>query len=193
MARVHEAIHGREPPSIPDDLREVEHRYVRGAAVFVARYRGRPVGVLTMFEPRSRSRTTDAMAVKLPDGVGLEQVLDIGQLAVVREHRGGARFAMLSLLAAVQRYTQQVGRIYWVGATSPGLVGVFRSMNPTLALLEEDSRREYDEASSRYWQIYRGGEQRPLEAFIMEANCASPTAIVTGHALKRLRARMGGR
>ena len=192
MRRLHQAIHGCEPPTIPAELQGIAESYARGAAVFVARHRGRPVGILTLFQPTSRCRTTDAMGVRLPDGVALSEVLDIGQLAVTREHRGGARFAILSLLAAVQRHTQLVGRTYWIGATSPGLVSMFRSMNPSLVTLEADPERSFDAKLARYWDIYRGGKRKPLVPFIMENDAASPTSIVLGHLFRRIAARLRG-
>ena len=185
-----QAVMGDRRANIPRSVRHIERRYARMAVTFVARHRGRPVGTLTLYAPTTHSRTVQSAALELPEGVRPWQVLDIGRLAVLPEYRGGARLALLGLLAAAQRFSERAGRTYWVGMTSPGLVRAFRALNPTLRLLEPAAEDRRSPLLVRYWVAYRAGSNTTLVPFILASAGASPYRLLSRHAARLVRARL---
>lgn len=180
------AIRERPLPSIPPELQHIDEHYRNNAIVFVARHRGRPCGLLTLYTPRGQSRTLQSMGAALPPGVELDEVLDIGQLVIAPEHRGGSRLTMLSLLAAAQHHSDRVGRRYWVGATAEGLLRVFRQLNPSLVELDVGAVERSPE-QARYWAAYRRDSSAQLRAFILQPNVGSPSKVLSRHLLDQIR------
>lgn len=177
---------------VPPDLRHIDARYGRMAVTLVAYHRRTPVGTLTLYLPGSSSRTLESAPLRLPAGVRPWQMVDIGRLAVLPEHRGGARLVLLGLLAVAQRFTEQAGRTYWVGMTHPSLLRVFEALNPTVRPLETTVDDRRPDALVRYWRSYRRGVSPAPAPFILVANGASPRTLLTRHACRLLRARLRG-
>ena len=194
--QVFHAVDGPRP-AFPADVAWVAEHYARQEHIFVSYFRGEPVGTLSLFQPDHECRTLSSSGCALPAGVTTDDVLDIGRLVIARGHRGGARFTMLCLLAAAQRFSQKAGRIFWIGNTPASLVEVFRGLNPTVRLLapapRASSKGDASPAASgdddvhRYWAAYRDLNHRPLVSFILRPDGGAPSTVLSHHMSQRVR------
>lgn len=184
------AVLGERRGRVPPSLRSIGARYDAMATTLVAYDEGRPVGTMTLYLPTDSSRTVESAPLRLPDGIEPRDVVDIGRLAVLPSHRGGARLVLLGLLGAAQRFSERAGRRWWVGMTSPKLVEVFRRLNPTARPLPRALVDERPAAVVLYWIAYREGAARELAPFIMANAGASPVRILTRHCARLLRGRL---
>ncbi len=185
-AQVLDAVFGPRPAP-PPELAHIEARYAAMAVTFIARVRGRPVGTLTLYVPQTSSRTVESVAVDLPDGLRPVDVIDIGRLAILPAHRGGARLVLLGLLAAADAFSRRIARTWWIGVSRPPLVAAFRRLNPTtrpLPLAAVDARAP---EVMRYWAHYRGADPAAREPFIISTGGTRPSRVVTRHAAVALR------
>lgn len=167
------------PAPIPADLTDLHRRYADMAYTFVAYVGRRPVGTMTLYLPVTRSRTVDSAPVVLPAGVHPRDVIDIGRLAILPEHRGGARLVMLSLLDAAHDFSRRIGRTWWVGMTAAGLVSVFNRLNHTTRPLRLAGVDRRPGPLVRYWRAYRGGRGTDgLAPFILEVDQTVPSRVI---------------
>jgi hypothetical protein len=145
----------------PDpDAASYAERYDR-ATTWIVAYRGRrPVGVMGLIDMRVASVALDYGGQKAPPGLPLDVTREIGRLAILREHRGGARAVMLGLLCNMLVWSQENGVELLFSGSTPALFRVYRRYNATARLLTAPRDPVPNPARDRYFAPLRayGGE-----------------------------------
>jgi hypothetical protein len=146
--------------SIDPEAASYGERYDRATTWIVAYHRGKPVGVMGLLDMRIASVALDYGGLAAPPDLPLDVTREIGRLAILREHRGGAHVVMLGLLFAMLRWSQENGIEHLFSGSTAKLFRIYRRYNATARLVAAPPDPAPNPARDRYFAPLRayGGE-----------------------------------
>jgi hypothetical protein len=126
----------------------------------VAYHRGRAVGVLGVVDMRIASMALDYGCRIAPLSLRLDRTREMGRLAILPEHRGGAQLVMVGLLHRAYLYLQALGIVLCFSGSIPALYEAYRRFAPTLRLVRTAVAPSEDPVRTRFFAPLRayGGE-----------------------------------
>ena len=135
-------------------------RYDRATTWIVAYNKGRPVGVMGLLDMRVASIALDYGQHKAPPGLALDVTREIGRLAILPEHRGGAKAVMVGLLCQMLAWSQKNGIVHLFSGSTPALFRIYQRYNATARLVTAPHDPVPDLVRDRYFAPLRayGGE-----------------------------------
>jgi hypothetical protein len=130
------AVWGEKGLLPPKNVASYAERYDGATTWIVAYHRNRPVGVMGLLDMRVASITLDLERRLAPRALDLATTREIGRLAIVKGHRGGAQTVMIGLLREMLAWSK-ANRIERLFAGSVGrLYEVFSRFNPSARLID---------------------------------------------------------
>jgi hypothetical protein len=146
--------------SVDPEAASYAERYDQATTWIVAYHRGRPVGVMGLLDMRIASVALDYGGQRAPAWLPLDQTREIGRLAILPEHRGGARVVMIGLLREMLVFAQRGRVVHLFSGSTPALFRVYQRYNATAQLVSAPADPVPNPARDRYFAPLRkyGGE-----------------------------------
>ncbi|MEM6298425.1 MAG: hypothetical protein AAF740_07030 [Bacteroidota bacterium] len=139
----------------PTQNAEVLDHYTDKAALFVVRHRGQIVATMRLIDTENNCRLQDFWNVRLPEGVSIDRVRELGTMAVAKSHRGKSRIPIMDLLEIAVRYSKKNGIKWWCASAEEKDYYKFRRFNPNCQLLEKlpltEHQREFRARHAQYF------------------------------------------
>lgn len=130
------AVWSEKVPLPPPEVASYGDRYDRATTWIVAYHHHRPVGVMGLLDMRIASMSLDYEGRLAPTSLDLTTTREIGRLAILREHRGGAQLVMVGLLREMLAWAKSSGIVRLFSGSTAKLYRVYRRFNATARLLK---------------------------------------------------------
>ena len=179
------AAKGIAPPA---EVAHVAERYDAASTWIVAYHRGSPVGAMGMLDMRIASIALDYSRRVAPPDLDLATTRELGRLAIVPQHRGGARTVMVGLLREMLHWSKSNGIERLFAGSTEALYRVYRGFNPTARLVDPPPAGAEPADKARYFEAMRAyGGAGALYTF--EVAGASPWGVFSRFLTGELRSK----
>jgi hypothetical protein len=105
--------------------------------VWIARYRGQPIGTLRLIQHPSVWPMDLVMPVRLPEDVCRDRAGEIGRFNIVPQHRRRRWVVSFALLRAAYAFSRVNGIRWWAGCAPAHLILGFMAYSPSIRILED--------------------------------------------------------
>jgi hypothetical protein len=160
------------------DVASYGERYDRATTWIVCYRRERPVGVLGVVDMRVASMALDYGRRIAPLSLRLDRTRELGRLAILPEHRGGAQLVLVGMFVQMYRLVQALGTTTLFAGSIPALYRVYRRFCPSLRLVSTAVAPSEDPVQARYLAPLRayGGED---VVYAVEVAALSPWNVIS--------------
>lgn len=129
-------IYNEQAITFPEHLLEENESFKIAAINFVAYYKGTPVGMVSLGNPKIKNRTYAHFGV---DEKG--ECFEIQGLVVKKEHRDGSQFVMLGLVKTAYQYSMKNGIHYWIAGSTQSLYLTMRQYCKKIEVIAVDYKK----------------------------------------------------
>jgi hypothetical protein len=120
----------------PPEVANYGERYDRATTWIVAYHHRQPIGVMGLLDMRIASMSLDYDQRLVPTSFDLSSTREIGRLAILPEHRGGAQPLMVGLLREMLAWSKRSGIARLFSGSTAKLYRIYRRFNRTARLLD---------------------------------------------------------
>jgi hypothetical protein len=174
---VHRAVWSEKGLLPPDELASFGRRYDDATTWVVAYHRGKPVGVIGLLDLRIASINLDFESCLMPEELDLATTRELGRLAILPEHRGGAQLVMAALLLEMVRYCYDNEIETLFSGSVRRLFAVFARYNPSARLIVARPDPVPNAERDRYFEKLRAYGRGDSVLYTFKASKASPFAV----------------
>lgn len=162
----------------PADVAWYGERYDAATTWIVAYHGGHAIAVMGLLDMRIASMALDYGNRLAPSGLALDTTREIGRLAILPEHRGGARVVMVGLLIEMLAWSLAHGIETLFAGSVPSLYRVYQRYNPTARLVYTPLAPSEPLVKARYFAPLRAYGGKDV-VYTFSVAGATPSSVLT--------------